>query len=132
MRSNWLAIGALCLLPFGAALAQSQTQPAGPSSQTQATQTPQAAPSGPHRMDPAEREKHRQEMMERHFKALDKNGDGVVSHEEFQARGEEMFKRMDKNGDGKLTAEEMRPPMGHRHGGPRTPGAPAAPAKPAP
>lgn len=51
------------------------------------------------------------------FKRMDKDGDGVVSKEEFMAAGEDRFKKMDRNGDGKLDKSDMpaRPP----EGGPR-------------
>ena len=58
---------------------------------------------------------------------LDRDGDGTVTYEEFQAAHEarlhERFAALDKDGDGKLSAEEQktRPQMGmrDRRGGPR-------------
>ena len=41
------------------------------------------------------------------FKALDKNGDGVISKKEFLAFHEALFNKMDANHDGKLTQEEL-------------------------
>lgn len=45
------------------------------------------------------------------FKALDKNGDGKLSADEFKAGGKDMtedaFKAKDANKDGALTVEEM-------------------------
>ena len=41
------------------------------------------------------------------FATLDANGDGVVTLEELQARGEARFAEMDTNGDGALSAEEL-------------------------
>jgi Ca2+-binding EF-hand superfamily protein len=37
---------------------------------------------------------------------MDKNGDGAVTREEFQAFHGEMFAKLDKNGDGRVTEEE--------------------------
>jgi hypothetical protein len=53
---------------------------------------------------------------ERMVKEWDKNGDGVVSAEEFQAAAADRFARQDKEGTGKITR-------------PRPPGMPAMPAK---
>lgn len=56
--------------------------------------------------------KHRPEniekFMERMFDKNDKDGDGVISKEEFLANAEEKFKGMDKDGDGKLTKDEAK------------------------
>ena len=41
-------------------------------------------------------------------RALDLNGDGVISTEEL-AKATESLKTLDKNGDGKLSADEYRP-----------------------
>jgi Ca2+-binding EF-hand superfamily protein len=49
------------------------------------------------------------------FRALDTNGDGVVTEEEFLAPHEQRFDAMDTNGDGRLTPEEFTtagPPPG--------------------
>lgn len=43
------------------------------------------------------------------FRALDTNGDGVVTEEEFLAPHEQRFDAMDTNGDGRLTPEEFNP-----------------------
>lgn len=40
-------------------------------------------------------------------KRLDKNGDGVVSQDEFVAAAQKRFERMDKNGDGFIDADEI-------------------------
>lgn len=52
------------------------------------------------------------------FKRMDKDGDGVVSKDEFMAAGEDRFKKMDRNGDGKLDKSDM-PPRPPHEGGPR-------------
>ena len=44
---------------------------------------------------------------EHHMKA-DKNGDGVLSYDEFIAMKKERFAEMDADGDGSLTKDEMR------------------------
>ena len=41
------------------------------------------------------------------FTALDTDGDGAVSREEFDARGGDRFAALDTDGDGALSAEEM-------------------------
>jgi Ca2+-binding EF-hand superfamily protein len=41
------------------------------------------------------------------FKDMDKNGDGVISKQEFDAFHAAHFKEMDANHDGKITREEM-------------------------
>jgi Ca2+-binding EF-hand superfamily protein len=41
------------------------------------------------------------------FKEMDKNGDGVISKQEFDAFHSAHFKEMDANHDGKITREEM-------------------------
>ena len=41
------------------------------------------------------------------FATLDLNGDGALTLEEMQARGEARFAELDTNGDGALSAEEM-------------------------
>lgn len=43
-----------------------------------------------------------------HWKKIDTNGDGVISHDEFMANSETRFKEMDTNGDGKLSKEELQ------------------------
>jgi len=55
-------------------------------------------PGGPQRARPDRRN---------FFKALDKNGDGKISKDEWRGR-EERFKQLDKNGDGYLTPDELR------------------------
>ncbi|MEE2879126.1 MAG: calcium-binding protein, partial [Pseudomonadota bacterium] len=47
----------------------------------------------------------------------DKDGNGVISMDEFEARGEPMFDRVDANDDGVITADEieaMKEKRGHR------------------
>jgi Ca2+-binding EF-hand superfamily protein len=41
------------------------------------------------------------------FRALDKNGDGEVTEEEFFAPHEQRFDALDTNHDGKLTSKEF-------------------------
>lgn len=43
-----------------------------------------------------------------YFQKIDTNADGVVSKEEWLARGEQKFAEMDANRDGKLSKEEMK------------------------
>lgn len=50
-----------------------------------------------------ERERRRQMMQERMFKAIDKDGDGQVSEQEMRAHAEQKFDRMDRDGDGTLS-----------------------------
>ena len=45
-------------------------------------------------------------MVERRFRALDRDGDGFVSATEYD-RGPERFRRFDANGDGKISADEF-------------------------
>jgi Ca2+-binding EF-hand superfamily protein len=42
------------------------------------------------------------------WEKMDKNADGVLTKEEFDAKHAEKFKEMDKNSDGKVTPEEMK------------------------
>jgi hypothetical protein len=48
--------------------------------------------------------------------ALDRDGDGQVSREEFAAPLNDSFGRMDKDGDGRLSADEMSAGHGDAHG----------------
>lgn len=41
------------------------------------------------------------------FKTNDKNGDGVVTREEFLAAGDERLARLDRNKDGRITRDEV-------------------------
>ncbi len=52
------------------------------------------------------------------FALMDRDGDGMVSLEEFQAAHESIFKAMDADKDGTVSMEEMR---AFFHGGPRSP-----------
>jgi Ca2+-binding EF-hand superfamily protein len=52
----------------------------------------------------AQAENHRERP---DFATLDLNGDGALSLEEMQARGEARFAEMDANGDGALSADEL-------------------------
>jgi Ca2+-binding EF-hand superfamily protein len=45
--------------------------------------------------------------MERMFQDADANDDGVISFEEFAARGAERFSETDADGDGEITADEL-------------------------
>jgi len=47
------------------------------------------------------------------IKRLDKNGDGTLSREEFEARPKDPFDFLDKNGDGELSEEELENAPGH-------------------
>ncbi len=42
------------------------------------------------------------------FKKADKDGDGAISRDEFNAMHEDRFNRMDANGDGKITEDEAK------------------------
>lgn len=46
--------------------------------------------------------------LERMFEKGDKDGDGVISKEEFLANAEERFTAMDADADGKVTKEEAK------------------------
>lgn len=48
------------------------------------------------------------------FKAMDKDGDGKVSEQEFMDAHRMRFERMDANKDGFLTNDEAGPRMGRR------------------
>lgn len=43
---------------------------------------------------------------------MDKDGDGFISKEEYQAASEQQFKNMDQDGDGKFSLEELRSRFG--------------------
>jgi Ca2+-binding EF-hand superfamily protein len=55
-------------------------------------------------------------QMVRAFQALDVNGDGAVTKEEFVARFEYVVQRLDTNGDGQLTQDELRQQFHDRMG----------------
>jgi hypothetical protein len=42
------------------------------------------------------------------FKENDKNGDGVISKDEWRVKGEQMFSETDTNKDGNLSPEELK------------------------
>ena len=59
-------------------------------------------------------DRDRGDMMMQH---MDRDGDGAISLQEFQARGEQRFEQMDADGDGRVTAQEIeaaRQRMGQR------------------
>lgn len=55
------------------------------------------------------------ERAERLHKWMDKDGDGTVSQEEFNAMRLNKFSRLDKDGDGALSKDELRR-QGHKRG----------------
>jgi hypothetical protein len=63
----------------------------------------------------AHHEKMRQQHMAERLKAMDQNGDGNVSLEEYEAAHTWRMARLDRNGDGKIEPDEMR----FRHRGER-------------
>ena len=42
------------------------------------------------------------------WQMMDKNGDGKVTQEEYNAASQEKFKKMDKNGDGAVSKDEIK------------------------
>lgn len=56
----------------------------------------------------AEKARRMETMRQRMFEKADADGNGVISADEFEARGAPMFDRMDADGDGVITAEEMQ------------------------
>lgn len=63
----------------------------------------------------AHHEKMRQQRMADRLKAMDRNADGNVSVEEYEAAQTWRMARLDRNGDGKIEADEMRFHGGKRH-----------------
>lgn len=63
----------------------------------------------------AHHEKIRQQRMADRLKAMDRNGDGNVSVEEYEAAQTWRMARLDRNGDGKIEPDEMRFHGGKRH-----------------
>ena len=59
-------------------------------------------------------EKMRQQHMAERLKAMDRNGDGNVSVEEYEAAQTWRMARLDRNGDGQIESDEMQ-----FHGGKR-------------
>jgi hypothetical protein len=55
------------------------------------------------------------------FRAMDRNGDGVISLNEWRGN-DESFRRHDRNGDGVLTEEEFRQAIGTSGRSPSVPG----------
>lgn len=49
-----------------------------------------------------------EKMMNRMFEEGDKNGDGILSKEEFVSGAEERFTKIDADGDGQVTKEEAK------------------------
>lgn len=65
----------------------------------------------------AERESRKEAMKQKMFQRADKDGNGVISADEFEARGAPFFERIDANGDDVITADEieaMKEKRGHR------------------
>lgn len=48
-----------------------------------------------------------QERMQERVKAMDSNGDGAISREEYLAHAEKQFQRLDANHDGRITQDEI-------------------------
>lgn len=47
-------------------------------------------------------------MHEKMFKDTDTDGDGFITKEEWQAKGDKMFSEIDANHDGKISKDEMK------------------------
>lgn len=68
---------------------------------------------------PADRREALRNKMQERIAAMDTNGDGNISREEFMAHAEKQFQRLDQNGDGQITPEEraaLREKLGQRRG----------------
>ncbi len=67
------------------------------------------------------------------FKQYDGNGDGMISQQEYQAKGgsEETFRMIDANGDGSVSHDEFVK-KGSASAPSTAPGDPAAPGMPSP
>jgi Ca2+-binding EF-hand superfamily protein len=63
----------------------------------------------------AHHEKMRQQHMAERLKGMDRNGDGNVSVDEYEAAQTWRMARLDRNGDGKIEPDEMRSHGGERH-----------------
>jgi hypothetical protein len=63
----------------------------------------------------AHEEKMRTQRMADRLKAMDRNGDGNVSVEEYEAARTWRMARLDRNGDGRIEPDEMRFHGGQRH-----------------
>jgi hypothetical protein len=64
----------------------------------------------------AHHEKMRQQHMAERLKAMDQNGDGNVSLDEYEAARTWRMARLDRNGDGKIEPDEMQSHhRGERH-----------------
>jgi EF hand len=63
----------------------------------------------------AHHEKMRQQHMAERLKAMDQNGDGNVSVDEYEAAQTWRMARLDRNGDGKIEPDEMQFHGGKRH-----------------
>jgi hypothetical protein len=99
------------LTTFDAVTAAAQGKPGGVGGQQGPAGGPPGGLSGSQRQGGLPGENPAMVM----FRALDTNGDGVVTEEEFLAPHEQRFDAMDTNGDGRLTPEEFTtagPPPG--------------------
>ena len=56
----------------------------------------------------AKQAEKRPERAAKMFERADRNGDGQITLQEFEANGNQRFARMDKNGDGALGPNEMK------------------------
>jgi hypothetical protein len=83
------AIGAAAVVGAAALSASAQPAAGGPEAA--------AGPGGPAMMV----------MMRHHLAAMDKNGDGFITRDEFMVHPSEMFAKLDANGDGRISKEEM-------------------------
>jgi hypothetical protein len=57
-------------------------------------------------------DKHMQGNMEMHMKAMDANGDGMISRDEFMRQHEKMWDQMKKNSSGQVDMKDMKGMMG--------------------
>ncbi|MFM9843219.1 MAG: EF-hand domain-containing protein [Dongiaceae bacterium] len=64
----------------------------------------------------AYREKQRLQRLANEIKAMDKDGNGTVSVQEYQAAQSWRLARLDDDGNGTIDPRELRPPMGPHDG----------------